>query len=177
MNISSRIENMFQEVLGRDAEMAQINLIHPDGTGYRVFDRYQMQDHGGRVEVRRDGEEPCEFSCTRSALSWCIADKYRQRATAQEIQTLDQRRRQLRDDIDMSRQLLERTREHHNREVIEAKMQYKRQMLRDADLRLDKCVALAKYWQIRGFNDEIARTRRPAPNSTNRPSNRRPARS
>jgi hypothetical protein len=171
------METMFQEVLGRETDMAQMNLIHPEASGYRVFDRYRLQEHNNEIAVDRDGEPTRQFTCTRSALSWCIADKYQQRATAQEIHDLDQRRRQLRDDIDMSRQLLERTQQHHNREVIEAKMQYKRQMLRDADARLDKCVALAKYWQIRGFNDEIARTRRPAPNSTNRPGHRKPARS
>ena len=171
------IEQMFQEVLGRDQELAQINLIHPDGSGYRVFDRYHMQVRESGVRVSVDPDDVFDFTCTRSALSWCIAHKYQQRSTAREILDLDSRRRQLRDDIDMSRQLLERAQQHHNREVIEAKIGHKRQMLRDTDSRLDKCVSLAKYWQIRGFNDEIARTRRPAPNPTNRPGHRKPARS
>jgi len=167
---------MFQEILGADVELAQFNLIHPQGLGYRVFDRYEMQP-GSQSVVIKDGPDRClEFTSTRSALSWCIADKYRQNVTAQDIVNLDQRRRQLQDDISLSRQLRERTRDHAQREVLDAKISYKRQMLTDADSRLDKCVSLAKYWQIRGFNDEIARTRRPPPNSTNRPGNRRAAR-
>ena len=170
------IEAMFQEVLGSDIEMAQWNLIHPEGSGFRVFDRYVMTPGPDHTRLTWGLEHTLEFSSTRSALSWCIADKYRQAATATEILQLDQRRRQLRDDIAMTRQLRERARDHSQREVLDAKISHKRQLLTDADNRLDKCVALAKYWQIRGFNDEIARTRRPAPNTTNRSGNRRAAR-
>jgi hypothetical protein len=49
------------------------------------------------------------------------------------------------------------------------KVEHRREQLARVSDQLTKCVNLAKYWQIRGFNNETARTGRSASQRTSRP--------
>jgi hypothetical protein len=62
-------------------------------------------------------------------------------------------------------------RESARREAVHSKIDSRKYRLRCIAEQLDKCINLAKYWQIRGFNNETARTGRTPPHRTNRPGN------
>jgi hypothetical protein len=49
------------------------------------------------------------------------------------------------------------------RDSVAAKISQKEQLLFFINSRLEKCVNVAKYWQLKGFNDEIARTKHSTP--------------
>lgn len=168
--------NRLEQLLSADFDLAKPNMIISTSQGYEVFDRYTITKNIDTVEVKkRHGETLC-FNNIRTALSWCIADKYRQHRLADEITSLDIKRRRLRDDVSFSSQLTKTFRNPDIRETALTKLEAKKGLLKTVEIGLDKCADLAKYWQIRGFNDEIERTRRSASNKDNRQSIRNTSR-
>jgi hypothetical protein len=163
-----------EQIITPDLEEICRNLIvEDDNGGVWAFGHYYLtkQDHG--VLVTKNYVEKGVFSSMRTALSWCVADKYQQFVLGEEIIKLDRIRWTLKTDIDTRTRINQTIKDADRRELIETKLTTKRIKLRGLTERLDKCVSLAKYWQIRGFNNEIARTRRSSPNRTNRPSDRK----
>ena len=159
-----------EELLSEDFESVKNNLIFSTDQGYEVFDRYTLVKRDGVVEVKKRHSDPLFFNSTRSAVSWCVADKYNQMHLADEIIMLDQKRKRLRDDVSFSAQLTKTFRDPVVLETALTKLDAKKGLLKTVEIGLDKCVNLAKYWQLRGFNNEIERTRRTASNKDNRQS-------
>jgi len=162
-----------QRIVGEDVRLTEKNLILEQDGAYHVFDRYLITPGSDMVRVERPLRDPRFFSSLRVALSWCIADKFTQDTLARDITQLDQQRRRLHADIDLQQALCRRYKQSQTRDLVRCKMETKRMLLDQVNERLTKCVNLAKYWQTKGFNDEIARTRRPAPHRTNRPRTRK----
>jgi hypothetical protein len=76
------------------------------------------------------------------------------------LQNLDQERLRIAADVFVRESLLKQIKDPERREITYIKITAKKQGLRAVENRLAKCVSLAKYYQIRGFNrDETARTR------------------
>ena len=127
-------------------------LIQPETTGYRVF--WSATDVG-------------VFTSTRTALSWCIADKHKSYALARDLQTLDQKLGQISNDIAVRAAIGDRSTQPQFREDIEIKLEGKIILKKQLELQLAKCVNQAKYYQQRGLDNETARTGR-KPNKTSR---------
>jgi len=53
-------------------------------------------------------------------------------------------------------------------ETVSAKAAHKRSQSQQIENELTKCINSAKYWQLRGSNNETARTGRNTPYKTNR---------
>ena len=163
--IIARLEQM----VSADIEEMCKNLIIKSSDGYEVFGRYRLQKTEDGVIVKRiDGIQSLLFSNMKTGLSWCVADKFNQRTLAIELEKLDSQRQNLRYDVTVRQHIINSMTDFVRKEVSETKISTKKIRLRQIDNQLDKCVNLAKYWQLRGFNDEIARTRRKATNRTNR---------
>lgn len=162
-----------ESIITPDLEVIKNNLMVKEQDQYSVFGNYVLKsiDHG--VEVRCLGVLKHNFSGFRSAVSWCIADKFRQFRLSEEIERLDEQQFRLNNDIIVIRGILKDLTDVDQKTIVETKLQDKRLKLDLVRNRLLKCVDRAKYWQIRGFNDEIARSRRQASNTTNRPSDRK----
>jgi hypothetical protein len=163
-----------EQIITPDLEELCRNLIVEDDLGgVWAFGHYYLVKQEQGVLVTKREVEKGTFSSMRTALSWCVADKYQQFVLSEEIIKLDHDRWALKTDIDTRSRVNQTIKDPERRESIDTKLTTKRIKLRGLTERLDKCVSLAKYWQIRGFNNEIARTRRPTPNRTNRPSDRK----
>lgn len=162
-----------EQIIRQDTELITGNFIVKEGNVYHAFERYQIIPQKGRVVVKRYGNDMGEFTTTRTAMGWCVADKYNQLNLADDIFKLDQQRGRIRDDLEVQERMLPRFRGADHREILRLKIDTKKRLLKDTEERLDKCVGVAKYWQIRGFNDEIERTRRPASNRTSIPRDRK----
>jgi len=176
--MTPELETRLDVMLGSDLAMAQRNMIHRGADGaYEVFGRWQLQEHGDRVTVSRREQVVCEFSSLRVAVSWCIAEKYNQRELSADIRRLDQDLCRLRDQDWVRRQAAESLRDPDRRVTALIKSQEAHRRYCVIGERLTECARRAKYFQIRGFNDEIARTRRPAPHRTSRDGARKPRRS
>lgn len=152
------------QVLSSDYESAKHNMIFPIEGGYEVFHIYNVQCNDGKVLVNKYKNLVGNFTSTRTALSWCIADKYNHMRLADEIASLDQAVSRLQADIDTSKTLVKKIKNAEIKEIAQLKLQSKIDLIKEIEYRMDKCVASAKYKQLRGFNDEIERARRTTPN-------------
>jgi hypothetical protein len=157
-----------QQVL--EPELLQIlpNSILPQDDGYLAFGRYLIKKDSNRWTVCQDRRDPREFGSARTALSWCIAEKNQQYHVSSQIQKLDQERSMLASDIDTRSHLQLKIRDAHLREAVDAKISNRKHRLHWVQTTLDKWVNVAKYWQIRGFNNETSRTGRSPSHRTNR---------
>jgi hypothetical protein len=164
-----------QSLFESDLEIVERNVIFRDQDRYSVFGMYDIETLPDHVTVTRQQETVAEFCDLRSAMSWCIAKKYQQAELADNIVKLDREHNRLQQDIDFDRELLNRIKDRDRRFVVSTKIDHHRGRLGQIKDRLSKCISRAKYCQIRGFNDEIARTRRPAPHKPSRPSARKPS--
>jgi hypothetical protein len=137
------------------------NLIWQNDAGeYEVFDRYLItpEKHGYRVYC--SATDIGLFSTTKTALSWCIADKYTNYNLARDILKLDNKLSSLTSDISTRANLADRSKQPLFRETIETKLETKIIHKKQVEQELTKCVNYAKYCQQRGFNNETVRTGR-----------------
>jgi hypothetical protein len=171
------LEAKLDVMLGADLVLAQRNMIQNLGNGvYEVFGRWQLQPGAGRIEVWVRGNRLCSFADLRTAVGWCTAEKYHQRELGAEICRLDQDLTRLRDQDQVRKATALKLRDPDRRAVALIKSAEVHRRHRITNERLRECIRQAKYFQIKGFNDEIARTRRPAPHKTGRDGARKPRR-
>jgi len=169
-NVIQRLEHMLKP----EWEEAEKNAIIQNGTGYNVFGKFKIQREEHGVTVWFNQYQIHWFSSTKSAVSWCVAEKYNKFDLSREIARADEDTFRLLNDVAISQELLPTIHDRERRSIVRHKLEHKQTQLQQAQERLTKCVNLAKYFQIRGFNDELARTRRQTPNPTNRQSYRKP---
>ena len=135
------------------------NMIYQDLDGvYKVFDRYTIHREKSGFRVFCHATDVGTFSSTRTALSWCIADKNRAYTTAREILTTDNKLAALTADIATRAAVGDRSRDPVLRETILTKLESKIIHKKLLENQLTKCVNWAKYCQQRGFENETART-------------------
>jgi hypothetical protein len=147
------------------------NMIwqNDDGT-YEVFDRYRIVPESGEYRVFCSATDVGIFATTRTALSWCIADKNQAYNLARELQELDRKLTTLDNDITVRTALAERSRRWDFRDPVGTKLETKIIRKKQVENRLAKCINWAKYTQQRGFTNETQRIGRGQPNKTSRQS-------
>ena len=91
-------------------------------------------------------------------MSWCTADSKGHYNLSNIILVLDRKKQVLAADIYCRKTLGERGRTEAFYEIINIKIQPKIDLYTSVTAELEKCVNQAKYMQIRGFNNETART-------------------
>lgn len=150
-----------EQKLERFAERASASLkdaIIPMDNGYLVFGAYQIQPiKNQKFVVRHYDNAVAEFGSKRSAISWCIAEKYRQYKLSQDIVALDSKKYQLESDIRSRQRVAERSRRQEFYDTVSAKLEPKISYYNAVSAELEKCLYSAKYLQYRGFNNETAR--------------------
>lgn len=158
-----RLHNLVKQDL---PDIAKNVIVPLEQDLYQLFDRYQIRINRDRTaNLEKHGNVVGEFTSSRLAVAWCIADKYNQQRLREDIQRLDRQKSMLVGDLSVRSALADRMRD---RSFVEAKIDTKRLRLRQIDFRLDKCVNLAKYWQTQGFNNETVRTGRTSSKRTSR---------
>jgi len=160
-----QMERMFQ----KEINYLMPNVIWQNDDGiYEVFGRYRIQPKYPGFRVFCGATEVGTFSSTRTALSWCIADKNCAYNTAREILSVDSKLSALTADIATRASVGDRSKDLDRREIISTKLETKIIHKKALENQLAKCVDWAKYCQQRGFDNETARTGRGQPNKTSR---------
>jgi hypothetical protein len=155
MTPTEKLEQFADRELRRNIQ----HILVDNGSGTVVaFGVYVIHQQSKLVTVSTPDQDHGEFSNRRTALSWCTADKFKRYNLAREIQQLDQRRRGLIDDLYCRTALRDRSRDAGFKETVTTKLEPKVERLRYINTELEKCINQAKYLQIRGFNNETART-------------------
>ena len=151
MNQEQKLERFAEKEFRRNLH----NLIVEGEDGsIVVFGQYQISNNKQKFFVETFTRDPIEFGSKRTALSWCIADYKSQLRLANNILNLDRKKRQLANDIFCRKTLADRSRRQDFNDLVNTKIQKKISNYRAVDSELEKCVNLAKYIQIKGFNNE-----------------------
>lgn len=164
--ISEReVERMFRQEF-RDI---MPNVIYENSEGvYEVFGRYRIVPESQGFRVFCSATDVGVFGTTRSALSWCIADKNQAFNLARELQELDTKLTALNNDIAVRSAVAERSRKWEFRDPVGTKLETKIIRRKQVENQLAKCISWAKYTQQRGFTNETQRIGRGQPNKTSR---------
>ena len=159
----------FERLFRQEFRETLANIIWQDDDGtYEVFNKYRIIPGKNQYRVMCWDNDVAVFNSTRSALSWCIADKNQDYNLADELLLVDNKLGYLTNDINTRANLADRSKKPEFRESIGTKLETKIIHKKALENQLTKCVNLAKYWQQRGFNNETARTGHATPNKTNR---------
>ena len=175
MNQEQAFKRLY-EIVKHDTALIEQNFIMVENGVYHVFGQWEIHSLNQEYRVIKYNDVQEDFFSLSSALSWCIAEKMQNYNLSRNIHQLDQEHGRLLIDLDMSEKLLAKSHNVDFKEVVRLKTIVKKDALKEAQTRLSKCVRIAKYFQTKGFNDEIARTRRPAQNTTNGSHVRKPNR-
>lgn len=129
------------------------NLIWQNRRGeYQAFGRYRIIPESTGFRVFASLTETGVFNSTRTAISWCVADKFQRFDLAQQILNLDARLNNLNNDIATRAGIAEYSRNAFFKETVVTKLESKIIQRKEVEAQLDKCVKWAKYLQQRGFN-------------------------
>jgi hypothetical protein len=159
----------FERMFRQEFRGIQDNLIWQNESGeYEVFGKYRIVRKKSGYQVFCSASDVGTFSSTRTALSWCIADKNRSFNTAREILTIDNKLTALTHDIGTRAAVGDHSQDPALREMILTKLESKIIQKKILENQLTKCVNWAKYIQQRGFENETARTGRNQPNKASR---------
>lgn len=139
-----------------------------DSGSYQVFGHYRIQPERPGYRVLCGATDIGIFSSTRTALSWCIADKNKSYNTARELLTIDTKLTELTHDINARAAVGDRSKNSALRETILTKLETKIIRKKILENQLAKCVNWAKYCQQRGFDNETQRIGRSQPKTTSR---------
>ena len=122
-------EERIKQILGDSAESAKDNSIINTDRGFLVFDKYRIIDSAGIVQVLCRENFISDFTSKKTALSWCILDKFNQVIKAQEILELDSKRQQLQADLSVKQKLYKHYSDPVIRDSVAAKISQKEQLL------------------------------------------------
>jgi len=162
-------DHEFERMFCQEFKDITPNLIWQNDSGeYEAFGRYRIVPHRHGYQVFCSATEVGTFHSTRTALSWCIADKNNAYNTARELLTVDNKLNALTQDINARAAIGDRSKNPALRETILTKLESKIIHKKQLENQLTKCVDWAKYIQQRGFDNETARTGRSQPNKTSR---------
>ena len=145
------------------------NMIWRNDLGeYELFGRYRILRENRGYRVFCHATDVGVFSGTKSAVSWCIADKYRDYNLARQILNTDNRLEAVNNDIYARVGAANRSKKPEFKENIDIKLEPKIIRKKELEKQLANYVNSAKYLQQRGFDNEIARSGRATKNTTNR---------
>ena len=155
MTQEQKLEAWAERALKRNID----SIIIDDGTGALVvFGKYHIQPQGTRFQVSTWANTIHSFSTKKTAMSWCTTDHQQQYNLSNQILVLDRKKQSLAADIYCRQTIGERGRTESFYEIINMKLQPKIDQYNSVTAELEKCVNQAKYMQIKGFNNETART-------------------
>jgi hypothetical protein len=159
----------FDRIFRQEFKDITPNLIWKDNNGvYSVFGHYQIVPEKVGYRVFCAATDVGLFYTTKTALSWCIADKYKAYNLARELLATDTKLQSLTQDIATRATIADRSKKFEFRDAIGMKLETKIIHKKQLENQVAKCVNWAKYIQQRGFNNETARTGRNQPNKTSR---------
>ena len=165
MNLNQEIHRLFRQDF---PDILPNAIWHNDNGGYEVFGRYRITPEKPKYRVMCGATDVGLFNSTKTALSWCIADKFQAYNLARELLETDIKLGTLTDDIATRASIADRSKNFEFRDSIGTKLETKIIHKKQLENQLAKSINWAKYIQQRGFNNETARTSRNQPNKTSR---------
>jgi hypothetical protein len=135
---------------------------------YEAFGKYRIVPQNPGYCVYIDEDEQGFFNSTRTAISWCVADKYEKYNLSRDLLMFDNMLATISNDIFVRAGVANKTRDPVVKESIETKLEPKILHKREIESQLNKCVNWAKYLQQKGFENEASRSGSATTIKTNR---------
>jgi hypothetical protein len=135
------------------------NAILRTAQGFFAFGKYNIVETNHCFEIYRGATLATITANSRTALSWCIADKLKKYTLAQQISMFDAEVNWRSNEIVCYRRTMHNSTDIVRRSIARDRISESQLRLKHAKYHLDKCINLAKYWQQKGFNDETERFR------------------
>ena len=155
MTLDQKLERFAERELTKHIGTA---IIQNAQGGVLAFGRYYLSagDQGMQVQDHA-GELLAHFSNKKTALAWCVADRYNQLNLARRIKVLDAKRQLLANECAYNQHMQRRSVNGRFLDVLESKLSVTLSRLAGLDSELEKCINSAKYLQLKGFQNETAR--------------------
>jgi hypothetical protein len=135
---------------------------------YEAFGKYRIVPEKPGYTVYINDDQQGFFNSTRTAISWCVADKYQRFNLARDLLLFDNILANISNDIFVRAGVANKTPDSDIKEKIETKLQPKIIQKRVLEQQLNKCVNWAKYLQQKGFENETSRSGSATTIKTNR---------
>ena len=164
-----KVDQEFYRLARQEFGNITSNLIWQNDSGeYEAFGRYRIVANRPGFRVFCSATDVGIFSSTRTALSWCIADKNQAYNLARDLKETDIKLSSLTADINSRATIGDRSSNLELREIIATKLESKIIQKKQLENQLTKCINWAKYIQQQGFDNETARTGRSQPKKASR---------
>ena len=124
-----------------------------DGT-YEVFGHYRIVPEKLKYRVYCAATDVGVFNSTKTALSWCIADKHQAYNLARELLETDIKLGALTNDINARASVADRSKNFEFRDSVGTKLETKIIRKKQLENQLAKSVNWAKQIQARGFTTQ-----------------------
>ncbi len=154
MNRNQKLERWANQELPRHVDSM---ILEQDGQ-YLAWGEYLLEPSKQGCAVWVKDRLMHVFGNKRVAMSWATASKWRQRALADQILELDKTRQDLVLQIQQRQQHINTSKKVEFRDLVTVKLQPMQDKLTATVSELEKCINLAKYLQLKGFNNETLRT-------------------
>ena len=142
----------FERALRAELKDILPNTIWQNEDGvYSVFGKYRIEPLGRGYRVYCHASDIGIFNTSKTALSWCIADKAQAYNTARDILELDVKLTALTADINVRASLADRSDRDDFSDVVGTKLETKIIRKKQLENQLTKCVNWAKSHQSRNF--------------------------
>ena len=148
--------------------MLPVLVWQNDDGEYEAFGKYRIVPQNPGYCVYIDEDEQGFFNSTRTAISWCVADKYQRYNLSRDLLMFDNMLANISNDIFVRTGVATRSRDPEIREKIETKLEPKIIRKKELESQLAKCVNWAKYLQQKGFENETSRSGSATTIKTNR---------
>ena len=149
------LEKEFERALHKEFKDILPNIIFKtENGGYSVFGKYRIEPARPGYRVYCSATEVGTFNTTKTALSWCIADKVQAYNTARAILELDNKLGAISADIAARTTIAEHSKQWEFRDTVGTKLETKIIRKKQVESELAKWVNWAKHIQARGFTTQ-----------------------
>ena len=140
------------------------NSILQGDDSIQAFGVYSINKNINQFKIYKNRVQVAETASAKNALAWCIADKYNIPSLKTKILHLDAMFATKNADIAFLKHALKTATEFNRITVLEDKLQDTLYKAKHTKNLLDKCINSAKYYQLKGFENETSRLGIKSPN-------------
>ena len=123
----------------------------------QAFGVYSIYKHNTCYKIYKNKVSVAETATAKCALAWCIADKYKVKRLREDIQRLDLDLSRKQVEIECYKNIINTNVPPARKLAVEDKLQESLLRAKRTKNQLDKCLNSAKYYQLKGFENETSR--------------------
>ena len=150
--IAKKLEKLVQQHM-----LNNPNSILKSNDFIQAFGVYAIYKYDNLYKVYKNQVSVTYTFSAKTALAWCIADKYHLKSLKNKITELDKSLAYKQSEIQFLKNAIHSSIESSRKYIIEDKLQTIVMKLHHDKNQLNKCLNSAKYYQLKGFENETSR--------------------